>query len=215
MSETRKLRKQRLQVEGRWTDYVALRDRFVAEGMTPAQARDEALRQIDSRPCQNSDQPAMNTAGTPPPPAYPGQATTANHIGLDFTRQIPNGQIPNADAVQWVAENIANSNTCAADAPSSLALGLLQWVRLTPANQTTFWSSIWPKLLPTSAALKRNQEVDAGKDWDGQGPCPTCNWEPERDEGTERAAVLLAEEWAEIQVWFDSRKGTRSAEGRG
>jgi hypothetical protein len=50
MSETRKQRKERLQAEGRWHEFLALRDRFAAEGMKPAQAREEALRLIDNAP---------------------------------------------------------------------------------------------------------------------------------------------------------------------
>ncbi|OAI45069.1 hypothetical protein AYO44_13175 [Planctomycetaceae bacterium SCGC AG-212-F19] len=50
MRETKRQIKERLQAAGIWEDYTALRDQLVKDGQTPGEARQEALRRIDSRP---------------------------------------------------------------------------------------------------------------------------------------------------------------------
>jgi len=69
MEETRRQIKERLQAAGRWGDYLALREQLAQGGLTPAQARAEALRQIESRPPHQSGQPAPDppSAATPIP----------------------------------------------------------------------------------------------------------------------------------------------------
>src|SRR5438874_2104246 len=102
MAETRQQLKTRLQGAGLWDDYVTMRGQHENEGMTPKQARDEALRRLDSRLSPVSKPPA---AGRP----SNGYSTSAPDVvdtsGLDFGRQVPNH-----DAVQWVAQNLANGN---------------------------------------------------------------------------------------------------------
>jgi hypothetical protein len=188
MPETKRQLKERLQAEGVWEDFLALRQQLVGDGLTPAQARKEALGRIEARLAQQSERPGSDRPRDPPPVTGPAQPATAER-GPDFTRHLPNHE-----AAQWVAENLANANVRPQDAPNGLAWGLLQWVRLTPANQATFWGSIWPKLLPTAAALKRGQEAEAGKAGDKEGPCPECGREPEPvDVGSERAEALIQE----------------------
>jgi hypothetical protein len=170
MAETRKQLKERLQAAGLWQEYVALRVQLAADGMTPAQAREEALRRVESRAPEPQAVPApIDRAPASLPDMSPAELP-------DFSRDVPN-----SDAVEWVARNLANPNVRAADAPGSQAWGLLTWVRRSPANETTFWGSIWPKLSATGAASKRQQEADTAEDV---------------DMGTERALALC-------EVWLD------------
>jgi hypothetical protein len=207
MKETKSQLKERLQAIGQWSNFVAQREQLKKEGWSPADAHDEALRRIESLPPQASKQSIENQPSNPSPVEDPGQTATAIPNGLDFSRVVPNHA-----AVEWVAQNLANDKTQLQDAPSGVAWALLVWVRIAPANQSTFWSSIWPKLLPTSAALKRNQEVDAGEDWDGMEPCPTCGREAEPvDEGSQRVRDLLGETWAEVKEMLDARRKAAKA----
>ena len=50
MAETKKELKDRLQAAGLWQGYLAVRDRLKADGVAPAQAREQALRQVEARP---------------------------------------------------------------------------------------------------------------------------------------------------------------------
>jgi hypothetical protein len=207
MKETKLQLKERLQAIGQWSNFVALREQLKKEGLSPADAYDEALRRIESLPPQESKQPIENNPSNPSPVEDPGQSTMACQDDLDFTRQVPS-----AEAVGWVAANLANLKVRPRDAPSGLALGLFRWARVSPANESTFWSAIWPKLLPTSAALKRKHEAVAGKDWDGMEPCPTCGREPEPvDKGAERVKGLLEKEWAEVKEIYDARRKAAKA----
>lgn len=82
------------------------------------------------------------------------------------------------------------------DAPGAQAWGLLQWVRVGPANQNAFGASIWPKLAP--------KEDDAAA-WDGNGPCPTCHHahptaeeRQKEEESYAQLEHLLAEDWHDV-----------------
>jgi hypothetical protein len=173
MQETRAQLKERLQREGKWANYLAGRERLKAEGFPPEQARTEALRQVDSVPQCPSEPPVPVGTVDPPAAAGPDPTPVAEEPGVDFNREASN-----FESAQWVASNIANLGVRAQDAPSGLAWGLLQWVRLHPANQTAFWSSIWPKLLPTGTALQRHQEEEKVE---------------RKDVGTEKVKKLLEE----------------------
>ena len=174
MRETRKQLKERLQAAGLWEEYVALRVQLAADGLTPAQAREEALRRIEAR----ASEPPSGDAPINP---APGETPNTPPAELpDFARKVAN-----PEAVEWVAQNLVNPNVRAGDAPGSQAWGLLTWVRRSPANETTFWGSIWPKLSSTGAASKRAQETDEA--------------EPV-DEGEERCLALL-EELLKTRAW--------------
>jgi hypothetical protein len=192
MKETKSQLKERLQAIGQWSNFVAQREELKKEGWSPPDAYDEALLRVESLPPLESEQPIENNPGNPSLVEDLGQSTMVCQDDLDFTRQIPN-----VDSTQWVAENIANSKICAPDAPSGLAWGLLQWVRQSQANQSTFWSSIWPKF--AGAASKQQDPSNDKEEWKGKGECPTCGtWVG--DEGTQRVMSLLNEQFAADRI---------------
>jgi hypothetical protein len=65
MGENREELKKRLLAAGSWLDYLALREQLRRDGLTPRQARKEALRQIETRPPKPPEPP-------PPDPPSPG-----------------------------------------------------------------------------------------------------------------------------------------------
>lgn len=60
-------RKERLQAAGLWEDFVALRAQLVAGGMAPAQADEEAQRQVKSRPPRQQELPPWGPTSSPLP----------------------------------------------------------------------------------------------------------------------------------------------------
>jgi hypothetical protein len=192
MKETKTELKQRLQAEGRWHEYLALRDGFAAEGMNPAQARDEALRQLDMRPPQHAGPQTTDNPIEVLPLGHSNHTIVVEEDGPDFTQRISD-----LDAAQWVAENIANTRIRPHEAPGGKAWSLLQWVRQSQANQSAFWSSIWPKF--AGAASKQQDQCDEKEEWKGKGECPTCGtWVG--DKGTERVMRLLNEQFAANRI---------------
>ncbi len=56
-------------------------------------------------------------------------------------------------SVNWVAKHIAVNDACAIDAPSAEAWGMLRWAQSSNHNEREFWTSIYPKLLPTRTQI--------------------------------------------------------------
>jgi hypothetical protein len=162
MRETRQQIKDRLQAAGRWEDFVAMREKLVQEGISPAQARLQALREIDSRLRPQLKAPGKN--GT-------GKQSAVDDGGLRNGRWPEfNGQVPTADAVAWVGENMARPKLQPKDAPCGLAYSVWLWARHSPANETAFWTQIWAR-----AALRPNErkpEQEEPKDAQDSGLSP-------------------------------------------
>src|SRR5262245_56560536 len=66
MGETRKQLKARLQASGAWDEYLACREQLAQTGLSPTEARKEALRQIDARPPQKPEPPTPVQTGDEP-----------------------------------------------------------------------------------------------------------------------------------------------------
>jgi len=65
MAETRKQLKERLQAAGDWDEYVKMRTQLASEGMSAPQAREEALRRIESRPAAHAERSAPRDGTSP------------------------------------------------------------------------------------------------------------------------------------------------------
>ena len=143
--------KKRLTASGQWGAFVALRQKLVAEGEAPARAYLLALAEID---------------GLPAPPeqkAWPVRMWAAGLKGeegapLSFpvSREMFSGK-PESTAradLEFVYNSIDLLDVEPEDAPSAGAWGLLCRVRALPALQVEFYTSMWPKLLPSRASLE-------------------------------------------------------------
>jgi hypothetical protein len=154
--ETRQQLKERHQQEGKWENFLAIRERLKADGLPPDQAREQALAQVDSLPPRPPAAPTTAGPSDTPSAEEPGQ--TLAEPWPDFNKQVPTWE-----SAAWVAENLGNPNVRPQNAPSGLAFGLLQWCRSSPAHTTTFWTSLYPKLLPSGTALQKQQETEEVK----------------------------------------------------
>jgi hypothetical protein len=112
MNETRTERKQRLQQEGKWDAFLALRDRLRAEGMSPAEADEEAMRQIDAAPSSSPEPsppvPPLDASAEgdsdPPPPAPPAVIPlTAACTKCGRVRLLPDRERCEACYLEWQA----------------------------------------------------------------------------------------------------------------
>ena len=102
MRETRQQLKDRLKATGCWPEYLALRERLTRDGLTPAQAREEALAQLESRPPQSA------TAN--PPSVNDGEQNKSDHSRLVI-------DIPHIERIAW--EHAAKTSE----------LPLSEWIR--------------------------------------------------------------------------------------
>ncbi len=133
MPETKRQIKDRLQAAGLWKDYLALREQLALEGRRPRQAREEALRQVDSRPPQpqtSADQPAGNSPNgapllkdvvAPPQPACPNPRCL--RIGMCICEGIlPPGASVTPEQQPVSTMDRPGDNTLAVAQPSEQAL---------------------------------------------------------------------------------------------
>ena len=67
----------------------------------------------------------------------------------------PEGNCSEREAAQFVFEYAACEPAEIPDSavPSTGAVGLLKWLKSSPANCTAFYATIWPKLMPTKSQL--------------------------------------------------------------
>lgn len=122
--------KARLVREGKWEEFVRIREKQKSEGETPAVASAKALMVVD----------------------------TQKKPGDPYKRLIlaaPEGNCSEREAAQFVFEYAAcePAEIPESAVPSKGAVGLLKWLKTSPANCTAFYATIWPKLMPTKSQL--------------------------------------------------------------
>lgn len=75
-------------------------------------------------------------------------------------------------AIQWTADHVGIKAVEAKDSPSADSWNLLSWVRASAANAKTFWSSIFPLIVPVRPA---RGEEDKNRFSDGSLPDPEAH----------------------------------------
>ncbi len=131
MGESRGQMEARLRREGRWDAFGARLKELKAEGMTGTEAKAQAIEEF-SEPLPRTD----DDAGRVPAEVFQGKVSTAQA------------------EVLWVKDHIGVTGVLPEDAPSSGAWGLYHRVMSEPANQTTFWTKIYPKIFPKTVAAE-------------------------------------------------------------
>ena len=63
------------------------------------------------------------------------------------------------DMVQWVFDNMAKDDVGPGDAPSMGAWGYLMQCRSDDTIKRSFYSTVWPKLLPSRSELERDVQM--------------------------------------------------------
>ena len=142
-----------------WPEFCALReDKKKGGGMDPSAAKDAAYAEIKERYPLDGTAPARGT-----PPARP---TMADVIAKDLKPKsafAASGKIKHRQTIEWVAEYMWVNDDEPADAPSATAWGLRHWCRMNGDNMTTFYQSMYVKLLPNRAPTEEQDQID---DWD-------------------------------------------------
>jgi hypothetical protein len=174
---------------GLWDEFVALRERLVAE-MPREQAWEQAaveVRRLHKLPVEEvphedavSQPDTCNGApveeGSPPPglpaveaaePATLGQVIEdSRRMRAAFPVDRFQGKTCSPRvAVEWVAANIAVEGVRPEDCPGPEAWGLLFWAR--HGNQGTFWTNHYTKLMPSKSEVDGGaKRYDDGRDLD-------------------------------------------------
>lgn len=111
--------------------------------------------------------PPLKTPRAPRPPHVPSRPS-ASPSELPENVERSRFYKPSAsprEAVEWVAANIAVSDVEPEDCPGPEAWGLLCWARKNEGNLNTFWTSHYPKLMPSKSenenAGRRRDNADA------------------------------------------------------
>jgi len=143
--------KKRLTASGRWGAFLALRQKLVAEGEAPARAYVLALAEIDGIPAPPEQRAApvrMSATGL--------KGAEGALLSFPVSREMFSGK-PESTAradLEFVYNSRDLEDVEPEDAPSAGAWGLLCGVRALPALQVEFYTSMWPKLLPSRASLE-------------------------------------------------------------
>jgi len=123
--------KERLVAAGTWERYSRLKVKYINEGMATKVAEQKALMEVE-RP-------------------HPASGDPYRRLLL----AAPAGNCSEREAAQFVFEHAASAPADISDSavPSRGAVGLLKWVQASPANASSFYAGIWPKLMPTKSQL--------------------------------------------------------------
>lgn len=146
MTESRGQMETRLKREGRSEAFEARCRALKAEGLSGSDAYQLAVHEF-SEPL-----PRVENNGRVPAKLFEGK--------------VP----PIRTTIEWVAQKIAISDVKPEHAPSSEAWGLLQWVQRSDTNESEFWRSIYPKLLPSRSQM---ESVDRPLEQDEEDDDPT------------------------------------------
>ncbi len=104
-------------------------------------------------------------------------------------KDVKNKQVVgNAEAIDWVFNNVAVQGLKMDDAPSAGAFGLYDWARDTPQNLSSFYSTIWKARIPTRQQVETaNSLQDDPRDMDDLiGILQKAKYGKEQDETLER-----------------------------
>jgi hypothetical protein len=143
--------KKRLTAGGQWPAFVKRRQELAAEGEAPARAYVLALAEIDGIPAPPEQRAApvrMSATGL--------KGAEGALLSFPVSREMFSGKkesTARAD-LEFVYNSIDLEDVEPEDAPSAGAWGLLCRVRALPALQVEFYTSMWPKLLPSRASLE-------------------------------------------------------------
>ncbi len=123
--------KERLVAAGTWERYSRLKIKYINEGVATKVAEQKALMEVE-RP-------------------HPASGDPYRRLLL----AAPAGNCSEREAAQFVFEHAASAPADISDSavPSRGAVGLLKWVQASPANASSFYAGIWPKLMPTKSQL--------------------------------------------------------------
>lgn len=150
--EGRAVFKARALAGGYWGQYLEERARLVSEGMEPREARREAQARFPEGYEKGSSCEAGERVG---PEREPEEEPAAEGVsGVPALAEFRGREIGSErENVQWVASVMYLSGVRAADAPSAVAWGMLQWVRGSKSAEQEFWRSVYVRLMPSRGEI--------------------------------------------------------------
>jgi len=158
-------RKKLMQEMGIWETYVARkmeeRKRIQKDyGVDYSEAQKRAAAIVDQEYKKQLDdmEEAFKTQVKNSPALKKKALATARLSDENNLPDLAKGGNYAADA-RWVYNNLALDlvDVPTKTAPSRGAVALLKWVKDSPANEADFFKNIWPKLIPTKAALDESE----------------------------------------------------------
>ena len=154
-NEKRALR-ERVQAEGDWDAFKEKREQYRAAGVSNNELWP---RTAEHFPAKNPKEPKNILADLPPlPPEELKKLRAKEEKPKETTELIPRDRFqmdtaPSPQVISWVARNLVVLDVRPEECVSPEAWGLLLWVREGGTNESEFWRSIYPKLLPSRTQL--------------------------------------------------------------
>mgnify|MGYP003116791568 CR=1 FL=1 len=144
---------------GRWSDFVRLREELKERGVPPDVAWQKAYDTIVEDPIDPPDlsddppRPVKKVVSKSRPTRQSNSLDASSDVFAEKSCSTPR-------TVEWVAANISVSDAQASDAPSSEAWSMLCWVKSSPQAESQFWGQIYTKLLPTRQQLDADNRME-------------------------------------------------------
>jgi hypothetical protein len=158
MVEARLDRKERLQAEGKWADWVRIRDELKKSGVAPKEAAEMAALEVDApgfvpKPIPtealNVGAVACNVSGE------------QGHEATTISKEIWVGRDPCTplQAGIWAGENLRVGDAKPEDAPSSLAWAWLLEMRDNPKIREGFFNAVLPRSFQSSKEVEKDEQM--------------------------------------------------------
>jgi hypothetical protein len=170
MTETKTERKQRLQAQGQWEEFVALRAQLTQGGMSPAEANGEALRRLEAS-APNGPEPERTSPN--------GEASVPSQEPERVLAEESDGMLA---AMRHVVRRPATADQTYEQAEYR------SWLKQDRKGFLAKLADLERAEISKSPASTPTQPVA----WSGPGKCPTCATEHfGRDEGSERVQRII------------------------
>ena len=142
--ESREEIRARLKREGRWSDFVELRESLKADGVSPKDAWKQAIEKF-----QLLSQEQLNE-----------KQNKNNSGGISLAQFDSKTKVSARQVVEWVFDHIDVEDVTPEMAPSPGAWSFLQRVRKHPDLLKEFYRSIWSKMLPTKSEIESSRKFE-------------------------------------------------------
>lgn len=163
-----------LKESGLWSAYIKRRDTLKAGGMRPVDARKCAEEDLtpqlnkwrdakfgnDAMPEESNPVISIDIPERLPSALTYNESVEALPTGTSTTVQFEGKTASIVEAIQWVSQNLENTNVTPEDAPCSEAWGMLVNYAQSAIRKADFWEKVFVKLIPSRSQLDTDKVVD-------------------------------------------------------
>ncbi|MCX5637098.1 MAG: hypothetical protein NTX52_05320 [Planctomycetota bacterium] len=142
--ESREEIRARLKREGRWSEFVELRESLKSDGMSPKDAWEQARQTFSPLSDEQIEE----------------QESANNTCGISLSQFDGKAKVSARSVVEWVFDYIDVEDVTPDMAPSPGAWSFLQRVRKYPDLLKEFYRSIWSKMLPTKSEIESSRKFE-------------------------------------------------------